>query len=107
MIICRRLAEQDPGAHLPNVAGLSHNLALALCGLGRYEEALAAIRESVATWRQLAEHDPDAYRFNLVISLNYLTNLLRQLGRQEEAAQAAQEAAQILPALAPPTTEDT
>jgi len=41
------------------------SLAKRLAGLGRREEALAAIQEVVGTYRELAAARPDAFRYEL------------------------------------------
>ena len=56
-----------------------------LSGLGRREEALAAIEEAVAAYRELARGRPDAFLPDLAMSLNNQSNRLSGLGRREEA----------------------
>jgi hypothetical protein len=55
-------AEPDAAGRL---AGSLNNLSVRLAGLGRREEALAAIQEAVAICRELAAARPDAFRPDL------------------------------------------
>ena len=70
-----------------------NNLSAHLAGLGRREEALAAIQEAADTLRELAGARPDAFRPDLAMALNNLSAHLAGLGRREEALAAIQEAA--------------
>jgi tetratricopeptide (TPR) repeat protein len=72
-----------------------NNLAIRLGGLGRHEEALAAIEEAADLYRDLAEARPDVHRPNLAGSLNNLAIRLGHLGWQEEALAAIEEAVSI------------
>ncbi|MFI8451560.1 hypothetical protein [Streptomyces erythrochromogenes] len=55
----RALAEANPGAHLPDLAGALNNLSVRLGGVGRPVEGLTAIQEAVTIRRTLAEANPD------------------------------------------------
>jgi hypothetical protein len=77
-----------------------NNLSVRLGGLGRREEALAAIQEAVTIRRELAAARPDAFRPALATSLNNLAVRLGGLGRREEALAASQEAAEVYRELA-------
>ena len=96
----RQLAAARPDAFTPNLAASLSNLALALAGLGRGEEALAAAGEAVSLYRQLAVARPDAFTPNLAASLDNLSVALADLGRGEEKLAAAGEAAAIFRQLA-------
>jgi tetratricopeptide (TPR) repeat protein len=98
--ICRRMAQERPGAFLPDLAMTLNTLAAMLRDLGRREEALANSEEAVRIYRQLAQQRPDAYQPNLALSLNNLTNMLGDLGRCEEALAQAEEAVRIYRQLA-------
>ena len=88
--------EKDDGVQRDQqVAGLSNNLSNRLAGLGRREEALAAIEEAVAIRRRLVEARPEAFLPDLALSLTNLSNHLAGLGRREEALAAVEEAAAI------------
>ncbi|HEV3288059.1 MAG TPA: tetratricopeptide repeat protein, partial [Streptosporangiaceae bacterium] len=96
----RQLAAARPDTFTPDLAASLANLGLALVGLGRGEEALAAAGEAVAIYRQLAAARPDAFTPNLAKSLNNLSFALGRLGRGEEALAAAGEAVAIYRQLA-------
>ncbi|WP_331742860.1 tetratricopeptide repeat protein (plasmid) [Streptomyces sp. NBC_00868] len=91
----RVLAEANPDAYLPNLAGALNNLSLRLGETGRREEGLAAIEEATSHYRGLAEANPDAYLPDLAGALNNLSNLLSEVGRQEEGLAAVEEATGI------------
>ena len=55
------------------LAGSLNNLSVRLAGLGRREDALAAIQEAVTIRRELAAARPDAFRPDLAMSLNNLS----------------------------------
>ena len=67
-ITLRRLA--DDAADDSERARWLVNLSTRLSGLGRREEALAAIEEVTGLYRQLAAARPDAFLPNLATSLN-------------------------------------
>jgi len=98
--IYRGLAEQNPQAFLPYLAGSLNNLGNRLSELGRREEALTATQEAVGIYRGLAEQNPQAFLPYLAGSLNNLGGMLSALGRREEALAATQEAVDIYRQLA-------
>jgi Tetratricopeptide repeat len=67
--VYRALAAARPDAFRPDLASSLNNLSLALDGLGRQEEALAAIEEAVSIRRELAARWPDTYGHQLEQSL--------------------------------------
>eukprot|EP00439_Symbiodinium_sp_Y106_P088546 s1_g1082.t1 len=77
------------------LAGTLNNLSNRLVGLGRREDALAAIEEAVRIRRELAAARPDAFLPNLAMSLNNLSGSLDGMGRREDALAAIEEAARI------------
>ncbi|HEV2252293.1 MAG TPA: tetratricopeptide repeat protein, partial [Streptosporangiaceae bacterium] len=77
-----------------------NNLSVRLAGLGRREEALAAIQEAADIRRELAAARPDASRPDLAMALINLALWLADLGRPEEALAASQEAAETYRELA-------
>jgi tetratricopeptide (TPR) repeat protein len=77
-----------------------NNLAVLLGGLGRREDALAAIEEAVTIRRTLAQARPDAFLPDLAMSLNNQSNRLSDLGRREDALAAIEEAVTIRRTLA-------
>jgi len=98
--IRRTLAQSDPLAFLPKLAGTLNNLGAMLSNLGRREEALAAAKEAAEIRRTLAQSNPQAFLPELAASLNNLGAVLSYLGQQEEALAAAKEAAEIRRTLA-------
>ena len=64
------MAAARPDAFRPDLAASLNNLAARLAGLGRREEALAAIQEAIDLYRELAAARPDAFRPDLAKSLN-------------------------------------
>ncbi|WFE93555.1 tetratricopeptide repeat protein [Micromonospora sp. WMMD987] len=93
--IYRRLAEVNPAAYLPDLAGSLNSLGVLLSELGRREEALVSSEEAVTIRRRLAEVNPAAYLPDLAMSLNSLGVRLSGLGRREEALAPAEEAVTI------------
>jgi len=77
------------------LAGSLNDLSAALAGLGRREDALAAIQEAVTVGRELARARPDAFGPGLADSLNNLSVYLGELGRREDALAAIGEAVTI------------
>jgi tetratricopeptide (TPR) repeat protein len=71
-----------------------------LAGLGRREEALAAIEEATGIYRQLAEAHPDTFLPNLAASLPNQSRRLADLGRREEALAAIEQSTGIYRQLA-------
>ena len=89
-------AGRGPPGRVPARPGQSlNNLSVRLAGLGRREDALAAIEEAAGIYRELAAARPDAFRPDLAMSLNNLSVRLGGLGRREEALAAIQEAVTI------------
>ena len=89
--VLQRLADgSGPGSG--ERAGWLNDLSIRLSGLGRREEALAAIEEAVTGYRELARTRPDAFLPDLAMSLNNQSNRLSDLGRREEALAAIEEA---------------
>ncbi|MFE2174392.1 tetratricopeptide repeat protein, partial [Kitasatospora sp. NPDC059462] len=96
----RLLAEANPDAHLPDLAGALNNLAVQLADVGRRQEALAPAQEAVQLRRTLAQANPDAHLPKLAMALNNLAIRLADVGRRQEALTPAQEAATTYRALA-------
>ena len=88
----RKLAEANPDAYLPYVAGTLNNLAVLYSGTQRMKEAEQAYAEALATYRKLAEANPDAYLPDVAMALNNLAILYRGTQRMKEAEQAYAEA---------------
>ncbi|MFL5351079.1 tetratricopeptide repeat protein [Archangium sp.] len=98
--VYRVLAERNPDAFRPSLAGSLNNLGIRMNALGRREEALQATHEAVEVYRALAERNPDAFRPNLAMSLNNLGIRMSALGRRAEALQVTREAVEIYRVLA-------
>ncbi|MEU3883062.1 tetratricopeptide repeat protein, partial [Streptomyces californicus] len=96
----RALAEANPDAYLPALAGALNNLSVRLGEAGRRAEGLDAIEEAVRHYRALAEVDPDAYLPHLAGALNNLSIRLGEAGRRAEGLDAVEEAVTIRRALA-------
>ena len=93
--IYRGLADVDPVAYLPDLAGSLNALGLVLSRLGRREAALGPSREAVTIGKQLAEADVGADLPGLALALSNLGLLLSRLGRWEEALGPSEEAARM------------
>jgi tetratricopeptide (TPR) repeat protein len=86
----RELSQSNP-AFLPNLAMALNNLGAHYSNLGRWEEALPATEEAVATNRELVAGNA-ALRPNLAMALSNLGIRYSELGRREEALPATEEA---------------
>ncbi|MFD7734928.1 tetratricopeptide repeat protein [Kitasatospora phosalacinea] len=93
--IYRRLASDNPEAHLPDLAGSLVNLGGELGPSARFTEALAVVSEAVDIYRGLADANPDAYLPDLVTGLDSLSTRLADLGRHAEALGTSREAVAI------------
>ena len=82
------------------LAGSLNRLGLRLSDLGRHEEALEVIRQSLEIYQELVKTSHQTFQPDLAASLNNLGSSLSNLGRREEALKAAQEAADIYRKLA-------
>lgn len=99
MAIYRRLAEQEPDAYAPYLAGSLNNMAPILSALGRHPEALVVSEEASGIYRRLAAHEPEAYDPDLAM-LNTLSVRLSNQRRHQEALAAIEEAVTIYRRLA-------
>jgi tetratricopeptide (TPR) repeat protein len=94
----------EPDA-VSRLAGSLNDLSVRLAGMGRREDALAAIEEAVTIRRELAAARPHRYalrrrrqrtlRGDLALSLGNLSLRLGGLGRREDALAASEEATAI------------
>jgi tetratricopeptide (TPR) repeat protein len=94
------LAQANPDAYLPDLAGSVNNLASRLADLGRQQEALTLAQRAVDLYRELAQANPDAYLPDLAAAVNNLALSLADLEQQQEALAPAQEAVEIRRGLA-------
>jgi serine/threonine-protein kinase len=101
--IYSKLADVQPSAYrLQNALAVSHkNISVKLFHLGRHDEAIAAQRRAVATWRRAAEADPGSASLanNTALGLDGLAEYLAQTDPVEALAALA-EARPILSRLA-------
>ncbi|MFE3799664.1 S1 family peptidase, partial [Nocardia tengchongensis] len=88
----RAAAATDPDTYTPDLAGSLNNQSVRLLGLGRREDALAAVEEAVGYYRGLSAIRPDAFVPDLAGSLNNQASMLSGLGRREDALAAVEEA---------------
>src|SRR5271157_6383535 len=88
----RQLAQANPEAYLPYVAGTLNNLAILYSATQRMKEAEEAYREALSIRRQLAQANPEAYLPDVATTLNNLANLYSDTQRMKEAEEAYREA---------------
>ncbi|KDN81100.1 tetratricopeptide repeat protein [Kitasatospora cheerisanensis] len=91
----RVLAEGDPDAYLPALAGALTNESQACHLLGRPEQGLASAEEATALLRRLAAGNPDARLPELIVVLTALADHLDALGRSTEALARARESVAV------------
>ncbi|MDQ3885697.1 MAG: hypothetical protein M3308_01440, partial [Actinomycetota bacterium] len=91
--IRRRLAQDSPAAHLPNLAASLNNLARCLSETGDRAGALSAITEAVGHYRRLAQDSPAAHLPNLAMALNLLAAIQADGGEHRRALDAFTAAA--------------
>jgi tetratricopeptide (TPR) repeat protein/nucleoside phosphorylase len=97
--ICRELAEEQPGAFRPGLAGSLSVAAVHLALSGRQQEAVALGREAVGIYSELAGQLPE-FLPDLCGSLNNLAIHLAGAGWKVEAVTAGQQAVEIYRKLA-------
>ncbi|MBW6434782.1 DUF3856 domain-containing protein [Actinoplanes hulinensis] len=100
VVLLRRLAGQDPGRYLPELAIAVNNVGTFLSELGRRDEALALGQEAVAIRRRLAGTDPAAHLPALAGNLADVAARLAAMDRREECLAPAAEAVELLRGLA-------
>ena len=91
----RPLAQQNPGAYLPEMARTLNNLGNLDRLENRMEEARQHGEEALDIYRRLAQQNPDVYVPYLAAALNNLGSLDRMQNRMEEARQHFEEAVKI------------
>ncbi|MFE4059944.1 trypsin-like peptidase domain-containing protein [Streptomyces sp. NPDC059096] len=90
----------SPALDQAALAASLNNQSIRLAGLGRREDALAAITRAVDIREVLAGQRPDAFLPDLAMSLNNQSNRLADLGRREDALAAITRAAEHYEVLA-------
>ena len=98
--IFKELAEKNPEAYKPDVAGTQNNLGVLHYDLKRFEEAETAYQEALDTYKALKDKNPDAYMPTVATTQNNLGVLYADLGRFVEAETAYTEALDIRKELA-------
>ncbi|MEU5757029.1 hypothetical protein ABZ775_33555, partial [Streptomyces sp. NPDC047829] len=86
--IRRRLAQDNPAAHEPNLATSLTNLSVRLAKAGRHGDALTTTAEAVKIYRRLAQDNPAAHEPNLATSLAVFAMLLVTKGDLHVALRA-------------------
>jgi tetratricopeptide (TPR) repeat protein len=86
------LAEVNPAAYLPDLAGSLNNYAVRLGEVGRRDEALDTAHRALQAYEELAEVNRDVYLPDLAMSLNTYANSLAEVGQREEALDPAHRA---------------
>ncbi|OKI52684.1 hypothetical protein AMK15_30210 [Streptomyces sp. MJM1172] len=98
--IQRALAQTNPAAYLPDLAGSLNNLANAQAETGDQQGALTTNTEAVTIRRALAQTNPAAHLPDLAMSLNNLANAQSATGDRQGALTTITEAVTIQRALA-------
>ena len=96
----RALANTNPDAHLPNLAGTLNNLGNLHSDQGHYDQAETCYTEALNTYHALANTNPDAYLPYLAATLNNLGILHWNQGHHDQAETCYTEALTIRRALA-------
>ena len=94
--IRRNLAEHNPSAYTPDLAGSLNTLANRLDSNGQQREALTTAQEATNLYRTLAKHNPAAYTPDLAMSLKTYANVLERSGSTKEAARIRQVRDEVL-----------
>jgi len=93
--IYRQLAEENPEAYLPEVAGTQNNLGNLYRNVNKFKEAEEAFKEALQIYRHSAEKNPEAYLPKVAMTQNNLGILYRNVNKFKEAEEAYKEALQI------------
>lgn len=93
--LCRKLAESQPAAFEPYLAGMLHNLATVLRDLGEWAGVRQAFEQALAIRRRLADAQPGAFEPHLAVTLNNLGNTLADQGEHPRARETLEEALAI------------
>jgi len=104
--LCRRLASEDPGANLSDLARSLDNLGIVLANLGRRQEALESALEATSIRRTLVRADRTTHLPDLAVSLINLSTRYWNLNQPADGLAAGEEALGIWQQLAEsdPTT---
>ncbi|MFV2019347.1 tetratricopeptide repeat protein [Micromonospora sp. LOL_023] len=94
-VICRQLAQENPGEYLPSLSVALLNISLQYSEAGAYRDALEPARESVDIARELADVNPVAYRPMLGSALHMLAAVFDDLGERQNAVTTLREAVEL------------
>jgi tetratricopeptide (TPR) repeat protein len=89
---CRKLAQANPDAWLPDIATTLNNLADLYGDTQRIKQAEEAYGEALDLRRKLAQDNPSAYLPDVATTLNNLANLYSDTQRMNQAEEAYAEA---------------
>ena len=95
-----RLAEKNPEAYEPDLAGTCNNLGALYVCLNRYIEAEKYYKRAYEIYARLAEKNPGVYESDLAMSCNNLGKLYSDLNRYTEAEKYSKRAYEICKRLA-------
>ncbi|WP_455993364.1 tetratricopeptide repeat protein [Porphyromonas endodontalis] len=98
--IHRELAQQNPEAYLPKVAGSLNNLGNLLRNTNNLKKAQDYYEKALQIRRELAQQNPEAYKPDVAMTQQNLTILYLGLGKKEDAEKAYLEAHDIYQKLA-------
>ncbi|MGW6985484.1 hypothetical protein ACWGE1_39505 [Streptomyces sp. NPDC054932] len=98
--IRRTLAQEEPAAHLANLAASLSNLGIQQAEAGNRKDALSTITEAVDLHRTLARQDPATCLPSLAATLNNLANCQAGAGDRRNALTTITEAVDLYRTLA-------
>ncbi|MER5542765.1 tetratricopeptide repeat protein [Streptomyces sp. NPDC002589] len=96
--VTQRLVEELRGHPVTEErrAYLSVVLGMRLSSVGRYAEAIEALKPGVEMYRRLADADPARHTLHVAAALEVLAVALNALGRRDQAATAIGEAVELI-----------
>ena len=87
----RKLAQQEPARHTPDLANMLSNCAITLCQLACHDEELQRRTEVVVRWRILARRDPDQHQDSYQREQDRLAGHFARHNREPDEARRAEE----------------
>ena len=91
LAIRRRLAQSNPQAYEPDVAGTLNNLASLYLNTHRFSESEEMFKEALAICRRLGQANPQAYEPDVALTLNNLASLYLDTHRFSESEEMYKE----------------
>jgi len=91
LAIRRRLAQSNPQAYEPDVAGTLNNLASLYLNTHRFSESEEMYKEALAICRRLGQANPQAYEPDVALTLNNLASLYLDTHRFSESEEMYKE----------------